>query len=250
MKNLFDLRGERILVTGAGGSIGGATAARLRGNWAPSCYRRPEGPRRTGRRTQGQCRGAGQHKRDDVNALVKDIGHIDALIDTSGYYVKGDWARRRRRLGRTVRPHDGHQREGPDEPGARGAAADAKRGSGRIVLTSSMSARNAGSTLASNRPTRPPKAPVGAGALLRAPGCGRRRVVNGVSPGPILTPLLVSAKQPFHVDQLPDEAFWPARRDRLAGGLPGFARRQLHDRRGARRQRRHVLLLRRGDERS
>ena len=26
MKNLFDLRGERILITGAGGAIGGATA--------------------------------------------------------------------------------------------------------------------------------------------------------------------------------------------------------------------------------
>ncbi|MEI8257876.1 MAG: protein kinase, partial [Deltaproteobacteria bacterium] len=30
-------------------------------------------------------------RRDDVNALVRDIGVLDALIDTSGFYVKGDW---------------------------------------------------------------------------------------------------------------------------------------------------------------
>ena len=86
--------------------------------------------------------------RGDVEALVNDIGHLDALIDASGYYVNGDWV-------------DGG--DDWDELFARTMAINVRgpmnlvravlpqmcaRGNGRIVLTGSMSARNAGSTVA------------------------------------------------------------------------------------------------------
>jgi len=92
------------------------------------------------------------------------------------------------------------------------------RGNGRIVLTGSMSARNAGSTLAVE-----PAYAASKGALHTLVRYFARQVaaegviVNGVSPGPILTPLLVSAKQPFDLESYPMKRFgqpeeigWPA----------------------------------------
>ena len=93
-----------------------------------------------------------------------------------------------------------------------------KRGSGRIVLTSSMAARNAGSTLAVEPAYAASKG--GLSALVRyfaRQAAASGVVVNGVAPGPIFTPLLVSANQPFTVDQYPmkrlgqpEEIGWPA----------------------------------------
>ena len=218
MKNLFDLRGERILVTGAGGSIGGATARVCAALGAELFIADLKSPTELASEIGARAAALDNTKRDDVNALVKDIGHLDALIDTSGYYVKGDWI-------------DGG--DDWDELFARTMAINVRgpmnlvravlpqmraRGNGRIVLTGSMSARNAGSTLAVE-----PAYAASKGALHTLVRYFARQVaaegviVNGVSPGPILTPLLVSAKQPFDLESYPMKRFgqpeeigWPA----------------------------------------
>ena len=91
MKNLFDLRGERILVTGAGGSIGGATARVCAALGAELFIADLKAPTELGSELKARAAALDNTRRDDVEALVKDIGHLDALIDASGYYVKGDW---------------------------------------------------------------------------------------------------------------------------------------------------------------
>ena len=91
MNNLFDLRGERILVTGAGGSIGGATARVCAALGAELFIADLKAPTELGSELKARAAALDNTRRDDVEALVKDIGHLDALIDASGYYVKGDW---------------------------------------------------------------------------------------------------------------------------------------------------------------
>jgi 3-oxoacyl-[acyl-carrier protein] reductase len=218
MKNLFDLHGERILVTGAGGSIGGATARICAALGAELFIADLKAPSELGDELKAHAAALDNTRRDDVNALVKDIGHIDALIDTSGYYVKGDWA-------------DGGEEW--DELFARTMAINVRgpmnlvravlpqmraRGNGRIVLTGSMAARNAGSTLAVE-----PAYAASKGALHTLVRYFARQIaaegviINGVSPGPILTPLLISARQPFDLESYPMKRFgqpeeigWPA----------------------------------------
>jgi len=218
MNNLFDLRGERILVTGAGGAIGGACARVCAQLGAEVFIADLKAPTELGAELKARAAALDNTRRDDVEALVKDIGHVDALIDASGYYVKGDWM-------------DGG--DDWDELFARTMAVNVRgpmnlvrallpqmrrRGNGRIVLTGSMSARNAGSTLAVE-----PAYAASKGALHTLVRYFARQVaaegvtVNGVSPGPILTPLLLSAKQPFELDSYPMKRFgqpeeigWPA----------------------------------------
>ena len=84
MKNLFDLRGERILVTGAGGSIGGATArvcAALGAELYVADLRSPDDlAKEIGARAAFALDNT---RREDVNAVLRDIGGaLDALIDT------------------------------------------------------------------------------------------------------------------------------------------------------------------------
>lgn len=219
MKNLFDLRGERILVTGAGGAIGGATArvcAQLGAQLVLADLKAPEAlAQEIGAQGAAALDNTDRHA---VNALVKDIGPLDALIDTSGYYVKGDWldggdeweALFTRTMDINVK--------GPLNLVRAVLPGMMERKQGRIVLTSSMAARNAGSTLAVE-----PAYAASKGALsavvryLARQAAAHGVVVNGIAPGPILTPLLVSAKQPFTVDQYPmkrlgqpEEIGWPA----------------------------------------
>ncbi|VTU27137.1 SDR family NAD(P)-dependent oxidoreductase [Variovorax sp. PBL-E5] len=218
MKNLFDLRGERILVTGAGGAIGGATARVCAALGAELFIADLTAPTALAEELKARAASLDNTKREDVNALLKDIGEIDALIDTSGYYVKGDWldggdeweALFERTMAVNVK--------GPVNLLRAVLPGMMKRGSGRIVLTSSMAARNAGSTLAVEPAYAASKG--GLSALVRyfaRQAAASGVVVNGVAPGPILTPLLLSAKQPFTVDQYPmqrlgqpEEIGWPA----------------------------------------
>jgi NAD(P)-dependent dehydrogenase (short-subunit alcohol dehydrogenase family) len=219
MKNLFDLRGERILITGAGGAIGGATArvcAALGADLYLADLKAPvELASELGARGSA---GLDNADRAAVNALLKDVGELDALIDTSGYYVKGDWldggdeweALFTRTMDINVK--------GPMNLVRACLPGMMQRGSGRIVLTSSMAARNAGSTTAVE-----PAYAASKGALttlvryLARQAAASGVVVNGVAPGPILTPLLVSSKQPFALDSYPmkrlgqpEEIGWPA----------------------------------------
>lgn len=220
MNNLFDLRGERIFLTGAGGAIGAATARVCATLGATLFLADLQAPRALAEELGARAAFALDNTdRHAVEALVRDIGEpLDALIDTSGMYVKGDWL------------HGGDDWEalfartmdvnvkGPLNLVRAVLPAMQARRSGRIVLTSSMGARNAGSTLAVE-----PAYAASKGALstlvryLARQAAASGVVVNGVAPGPILTPLLLSANQPFAVDSYPmqrlgqpEEIGWPA----------------------------------------
>ncbi len=208
MKNLFDLRGERILITAADGAALGAELfiADLKA------------PTELADELKARAAALDNTKRDDVNALLQDIGEIDALIDTSGYYVKGDWLDGGDEWEQLFERTMAVNVKGPVNLLRAALPAMMKRGSGRIVLTSSMAARNAGSTLAVEPAYAASKG--GLSALVRyfaRQAAASGVVVNGVAPGPIFTPLLVSANQPFTVDQYPmkrlgqpEEIGWPA----------------------------------------
>jgi NAD(P)-dependent dehydrogenase (short-subunit alcohol dehydrogenase family) len=150
IRNLFDLRGERVFLTGAGGAIGGATARVCAALGAELYVADLKAPDELAKEIGAKAAFALDNtKRDDVNAVVKEIGGtLDALVDTSGYYVKGDWLEGGDEWESPARPHHGHQRQGAGEPDPRRAARHDGPQEDRIVLTSSIGARNAGSTLA------------------------------------------------------------------------------------------------------
>lgn len=219
MKNLFDLSGERILITGAGGAIGSATARVCATLGAQVFLADLKAPAELANELKAWGAAALDNtRRTDVEALVRDLGELDALIDTSGYYVKGDWVDGgddwEQLFARTMDINV----KGPINLARAVMPGMMKRGRGRIVLTSSMAARNAGSTLAVE-----PAYAASKGALstlvryLARQAAASGVVVNGVAPGPILTPLLQSANQPFELDKYPMKRFgqpaeigWPA----------------------------------------
>ncbi|WP_374665866.1 SDR family NAD(P)-dependent oxidoreductase [Ramlibacter sp.] len=210
MKNHFDLRGQRLFLTGAGGAIGGATARVCATLGAELYLADLKAPTELAKEIGARAAFALDNtKRDDVNAVVKAIGgELDALIDTSGYYVKGDWidggddwdALFARTMDINVK--------GPTNLIRAVLPGMMERQRGRIVLTSSMAARNAGSTLAVEPAYAASKGALS--ALVRyfaRQAAASGVVVNGVAPGPILTPLLVSANQPFALDNYPMKRF-------------------------------------------
>jgi len=218
MKNLFDLRGERILITGTGGAIGGATARVCAALGAELIITDLKAPTELAGEIGARAVALDNTKRDDVNAVFADAGQLDAMIDCSGYYVKGDWLDGGDDWDTLFARTMDINVKGPVNLIRACLPAMMKRGSGRIVLTSSMAARNAGSTLAVEPAYAASKG--GLQALVRyfaRQAAAHGVVVNGIAPGPILTPLLVSAKQPFDLDSYPmkrfgqpDEIGWPA----------------------------------------
>ena len=222
MNNAFDLTGQHVFVTGAGGAIGGAAAracATLGATLSVVDLKPPEELARELRETGVSVKAYAldNTKRADVEKIVAQAGAIDALCDCSGYYVKGDWvdggddweALYRRTIDVNVL--------GPVNLVRAVLPGMIERRSGRIALTTSMAARNAGSTLAVE-----PAYVASKGALQAIVRYFARQVadkgivVNAISPGAILTPLLISANQPFTVDQYPmkrlgkpEEIGWP-----------------------------------------
>lgn len=219
MKNLFDLRGERIVITGSGGSIGGATARVCATLGAEVFLADLKAPKELGAEVGAKMAVALDNtKREDVNAFFTEVGPIDALIDTSGYYVKGDWLNGGDEWDALLARTMDINVKGPMNLVRACLPGMMERKQGRIVLTSSMAARNAGSTLAIE-----PAYAASKGALsvlvryFARQAAATGVVVNGVAPGPILTPLLVSANQPFELDAYPmkrlgqpEEIGWPA----------------------------------------
>lgn len=220
MQNHFDLRGQRIFITGAGGAIGGATVrvcATLGAELYLADVKAPdEIAKEVGAR---KAIALDNTKRADVEAVVKEIGGaLDALIDTSGYYVKGDWVSGGDEWEDLFARTMDINVKGPTNLIRAVLPGMMERKNGRIVLTSSMAARNAGSTLAVEPAYAASKGALS--ALVRyfaRQAAASGVVVNGVAPGPILTPLLVSANQPFALDNYPMKRFgqpeeigWPA----------------------------------------
>jgi 3-oxoacyl-[acyl-carrier protein] reductase len=219
MKNFFDLTGERILVTGAGGAIGAAAArvcAQLGASLVITDLKAPQaladelGP-------NVRAVALDNTSREQVDAVFAEAGPLDAMVDVSGYYVKGDWLAGgddwEALLARTMDVNV----KGPVNLIRACLPSMMERRSGRIVLTGSMAARNAGSTLAVEPAYAASKGALH--ALVRyfaRQAAAQGVVVNGVAPGPILTPLLISANQPFATDTYPmkrlgqpEEIGWP-----------------------------------------
>ena len=222
MNNAFDLTGQTVFVTGAAGSIGAAAAracATLGAQLVITDIRRPDA-------LEDELRKAGSHvsahlldntSRADVETLFAKIGPIDALADCSGFYVKGDWAEGGDEWEALFRQTIDVNVRGPMNLIRACLPGMMQRKSGRIALVGSMAARNAGSTLAVE-----PAYAASKGALHTLVRYFARQaaasgvVVNAIAPGPILTPLLVSAKQPFNYDTIPlgrlgqpEEIGWP-----------------------------------------
>lgn len=222
MQNAIDLTGQRILVTGAGGAIGGATArccAALGAELAVADLEAPEDLARELRDegTTVTAYGLDNSVRKDVDKVVGEIGPLDALSDCSGYYVKGDWVDGGDDWETLFDKTMGVNVVGPTNL-IRAVLPDmVERGTGRIALTTSMAARNAGSTLAVEPAYVASKG--GIQALVRyfaRQVAAKGVVVNAIAPGPVLTALLRSSGQPFETENYPmkrlgepEEIGWP-----------------------------------------
>lgn len=221
MSHPFDLSGQRILATGAGGAIGGAAAralAALGAELAVADLKAPEELARelrdAGARVQAYA--LDNSIRADVEKVVAECGALDALCDCSGYYVKGDWTQGEDWEALYRKTMDVNVL-GPFNLVRAVLPGMIERKSGRIALTTSMAGRNAGSTLAAE-----PAYVASKGALQAMVRYFARQVadkgivVNAIAPGAILTPLLLSSGQPFAVDAYPmkrlgkpEEIGWP-----------------------------------------
>jgi NAD(P)-dependent dehydrogenase (short-subunit alcohol dehydrogenase family) len=222
MKNAFDLAGQRVFVTGAAGAIGGAAAracATLGAELVLVDLKAPDELTRelhdAGSKVKSYA--LDNSVRRDVEKVIAEVGPLDALCDCAGYYVKGDWIDGGDEWEALYRKTIDVNVLGPFNLVRAVLPGMIERGSGRIALTTSMAGRNAGSTLAVE-----PAYVASKGALQAIVRYFARQVadkgivVNAIAPGPILTPLLVSANQPFAVDHYPmrrlgkpEEIGWP-----------------------------------------
>jgi len=222
VNNAFDLTGQHVFVAGAGGAIGGAAAracATLGATLSLLDIKAPEelaSELRAGG-VEAKAYALDNTKRADVENAVAKAGVIDALCDCSGYYVKGDWFGGGDDWETLYRRTIDVNILGPVNLVRAVLPGMIERRSGRIALTTSMAARNAGSTLAVEPAYVASKG--GLQAIVRyfaRQVADKGIVVNAISPGAILTPLLISANQPFTVDQYPmkrlgkpEEIGWP-----------------------------------------
>lgn len=222
MRNKFDLSGQRVLVTGAAGAIGDATAracATMGAQLVLVDLKEPDA-------LASELREAGisvaayaldNSLRADVDALIGSLDPLDALADCCGYYVKGDWMAGDDDWERVYRMSMDVNILGPINLVRACLPGMIARKRGRIALVGSMAGRNGGSTLAVEPAYVASKG--GLHALVRyfaRQAAPHGVVVNAIAPGPILTPLLVSANQPFDLDAYPmkrlgqpDEIAWP-----------------------------------------
>ena len=222
MKNAFDLSGQRIFMTGAGGAIGGAAAracASLGAELALVDVKAPDelAAELDAAGVKVKAYALDNSIRRDVEKTVADFGQIDALCDCSGYYVKGDWAEGGDEWEALYRRTLDVNILGPVNLIRAVLPGMIAQGSGRIALTSSNAARTAGSTLAVEPAYVASKG--GLQALVKyfaRQVADKGIVVNAIAPGPILTPLLLSANQPFTTESYPmkrlgkpEEIAWP-----------------------------------------
>jgi NAD(P)-dependent dehydrogenase (short-subunit alcohol dehydrogenase family) len=222
LNNAFDLFGQRIFMTGAGGAIGGAAAracAQLGADLTVVDLKAPDELARELRDagTKVKAYALDNSIRADVEKVIAEAGPFDALCDCSGYYVKGDWIDGGDDWETLYRKTMDVNVLGPVNLVRAVLPGMVERGAGRIALTTSMAARNAGSTLAVEPAYVASKG--GLQAIVRyfaRQVADKGIVVNAISPGPILTPLLISANQPFAVDHYPmkrlgkpEEIGWP-----------------------------------------
>lgn len=244
MKSMIDLNGQRVFVTGAGGAIGGAAAkalATLGAEVIAADLKRPDAL--VAELHNAGCKASGyaldNTSRSAVESVFAEIGEVNALADCSGYYVKGDWIDGGDEWEKLYRQTMDVNILGPINLIRAVLPGMIKRRSGRIALTTSMAGRNAGSTLSVEPAYVASKG--GLQALVRyfARQAAEAGVtVNAIAPGPIMTPLLRSANQPFDVSAFPMKRFgqpeeigWPIAL--LCTGAAGFTNGAVIDVNGA-----------------
>ncbi|MCV0394927.1 MAG: SDR family oxidoreductase [Rhizobiaceae bacterium] len=212
MINLLDLMGQRVLVSGASGALGGAAAralATMNADLVLTDLKAPEGlaSELTSARGKVEAVALDNTDRESVDEKVASFGALDAFCDASGVYVKGDWVSGDDWEDNLERTLDINVR-GPLNLVRAIMPAMARRGRGRIALTTSMAARNSGTTLSVEPAYVASKGALQALVRFFARQCAADGVViNAVAPGPIATPMTISSKQPFDLDKLPTRRF-------------------------------------------
>ncbi|MEX0407475.1 SDR family oxidoreductase [Aquibium sp. LZ166] len=212
MQNAFNLSGQRILITGAGGTLGGATVRACAMLGAEVVLADLDAPEKIASELSAQGRSVSFHaldntSRSQVDAFVASLGTIDAFADCSGIYSKGDWLADETWDALYERTIDVNVR-GPINLMRAVMPAMMKRGHGRIALTTSLAARSAGTTLSVE-----PAYVASKGALQGLVHYFARQaassgvVVNAVAPGPIETPMTLASGQPFDFAKLPTGRF-------------------------------------------
>lgn len=212
MTNAFDLTGQRVLITGAAGALGGATVRSCAAMGADLVLADLSAPEAIAEELRAQGVSVTTHALDNtdrvaVAAFAAGLGDIDAYAECSGIYSKGDWlgdagwdALFDRTIGVNVR--------GPLNLIREIMPRMMERGQGRIAVLTSMAARNAGTTLDVE-----PAYVASKGAIqalihyFARQAAGRGVTVNAVAPGPIATPMTTSSKQPFDLGKLPLHRF-------------------------------------------
>ncbi len=212
MDNKLNLEGQRVLVTGSAGAIGGAAARACASMGAELILVDLYKPDTLAEelRASGSTVSAFSLDNSDaaaVNALIGSLPPLDALADCSGYYVSGDWREGGEPWEAIYRRSMDVNVLGPINLMRAVLPGMCERKSGRVALVGSMAGRSGGSTLAIE-----PAYAASKGALHTLVRYFARQVakdgvvVNAIAPGTILTPLAVASGQPF------DPASYPMKR--------------------------------------
>jgi 3-oxoacyl-[acyl-carrier protein] reductase len=222
MHNAISLTGQRVFITGAGGAIGAAAARACAALGAELSIADLKAPGELAHELTEAgvavvAYALDNTKREDVARVVEEAGRVDALCDCSGYYSKGDWLTGGDAWEAIYRSTLDVNLLGPFNLVRAVLPGMLERRQGRIVLTTSMAARNAGTTSSID-----PAYVASKGALQSVVRYFAKQVadkgvvVNAISPGPIITPLLLSSNQIYTADHYPmkrlgrpDEIGWP-----------------------------------------
>lgn len=204
----FDLSGRRVLVSGASGALGAATARACAGLGARLILTDLRDPSElaAGLRAAGaevEAHVLDTTDRAAVDRAVAGFGPLEAFAECSGLYDKGDWREDPAWDALYDRIMEANVR-GPINMVRAVMAGMVERGQGRIALIASQVGRNAGTTLEVEPAYVASKGAVQ--ALVRyfaKQGAAAGVTVNAVAPGPILTPMLRASGQQFDLSALP-----------------------------------------------
>lgn len=220
LENLFSLAGERIMVTGAAGGIGGATARVCASLGAELILvDRYSTDTLAKELTASGAKAASisvdMTAREKIEEVVANAEPLDAVVDSAGLFITKDWL--------TDPDWDESCRKmlevnllAPLNLARAVMPRMMERKKGRIVLVGSLAGRNGGAAGG----TQPHYSAAKGGVHSMVRWLSRRAaphgvIVNGIAPGPIDTPMNVTANhnvESFPMRRLgrPEEIAWPA----------------------------------------
>ncbi len=140
----------------------------------------------------------------EVEKLFRHVGAIDALCDCVGYYGSSDWREGGEPWSDLFHKTMDINVLGPTNLVRAVLPGMIERKSGRIALTTSSAARNAGTTMSIEPGYIASKGALQ--ALVRyfaKQAVAHGIVVNAICPGPVMTPLLKATNQKFEVEKYP-----------------------------------------------